>query len=123
LPDRHKSARWPWEFIEKNSSAVFASEVMLRYQKRIKKFADRLFTFLDHDGVPWNNNNAEHACKYFSKYRRLGDGAFTERSLQEALILLSIFQTCRFNGVSVMKFLLSGRTDLASIMGDEGRVV
>lgn len=111
------------EFVEKNSSAVFASEVMLRYQKRIKKFGDRLFTFLDHDGVPWNNNNAEHACKYFSKYRRLGDGAFTERSLQEALILLSIFQTCRFNGVNVMKFLLSGRADLASIMGDEGRVV
>ena len=23
----------------------------------------RLFTFLDYDGVPWNNNNAEHAIK------------------------------------------------------------
>ena len=35
------------------------------------------------------------------------------------MILLSIFQTCRFNGVNVMKFLLSGKTDLASIIGDE----
>jgi hypothetical protein len=111
------------EFVEKTSSTAYSSEVMLRYQKRFKKFSDRLFVFLEHDGVPWNNNNAEHACKYFSKYRRLGDGVFSERSLQEALILLSIFQTCRFNGVSVMKFLLSGKTDLASVMGDEARDV
>src|SRR5215831_11045296 len=25
--------------------------------------APQLFTFLDHDGVPWNNNNAEHAIE------------------------------------------------------------
>ena len=27
------------------------------------KYRDKLFTFIDHDGVPWNNNNAENAIK------------------------------------------------------------
>src|SRR5712691_4015582 len=29
----------------------------------------RIPTFLDHDGVPWNNNNAEHAIKAFVPLR------------------------------------------------------
>ncbi len=31
---------------------------------------NKLFTFLDYDGVPWNNNNAEHAIKHFAIFRR-----------------------------------------------------
>jgi hypothetical protein len=71
------------DFIQKTASAAFSSEVMLHYQKRVKKFSDRLFTFLGYDGVPWNNNNAEHAIKYFAKYHELGDGTFTENSIGE----------------------------------------
>ena len=29
----------------------------------------RLFTFLAYDGIPWNNNNAEHAIKAFARLR------------------------------------------------------
>jgi hypothetical protein len=39
----------------------FRSELALSYQKRLVKNRDKLFTFLDYDGVPWNNNNAECA--------------------------------------------------------------
>jgi hypothetical protein len=67
----------------------------------------KLFTFLDHDGVPWNHTNAEHAIKRFAKYRRQADGCFTERSLQEYLVLASVFETCEFNNVNILKFLLS----------------
>jgi hypothetical protein len=115
---KHKS--WATTFLEDVASKTYSSEVMLRYQKRVKKNITRLFTFLDHDAIPWNNNNAEHAIKYFAKFRELADGTFSERSLKEALLLLSIFQTCRFNGVNVVRFLLSGKTDMASIMGTEG---
>jgi hypothetical protein len=45
-----------------------------------------MFTFLDHDGVPWNNTNAEHAIKRFAKHRRNADGKFTEGSLSEYLV-------------------------------------
>jgi hypothetical protein len=104
-------------FVEKASTSTYSSEVMLGYQKRIKKSASRLFTFLEHDDVPWNNNNAEHAIKGFAKLRDLADGTFSERSLKEALLLLSVFQTCHFNGVNVIRFLLSEKSDLASIIG------
>jgi len=34
-------------------------------------------TFLSHDGVPWNNNNAEHAIKAFARLRRAIEGLST----------------------------------------------
>ena len=72
-----------------------------------------MFTFLDHDGVPWNNNNAEHAIKRFAKYRRDADGRFTERTLEEYLVLSTVFETCEFNNVNVLEFLLSKEGTLA----------
>src|SRR3954451_24558720 len=33
------------------------TDVAVGYRKRLDKYRDRLFTFLDYDGVPWNNNN------------------------------------------------------------------
>ena len=36
----------------------FKSEIALRHIKRFEKYREKLFTFLNHDGVPWNNNNA-----------------------------------------------------------------
>ena len=80
-----------------------------------------MFTFLDHDGVPWNNNNAEHAIKRFAKYRRDADGRFTERTLEEYLALASVFETCEFNGVNVLQFLLSKEATLEGLLGMAGR--
>jgi hypothetical protein len=104
-------------FVEGVSTSTYSSEVMLGYQKRLKKSASRLFTFLEHDDVSWNNNNAEHAIKEFAKLRNLADGTFSERSLKEALLLLSVFQTCHFYGVNVISYLLSGKSDLGSLLG------
>ena len=80
-----------------------------------------MFTFLDHDGVPWNNTNAEHAIKRFAKFRTHADGRFTERSLKEYLVLVSIFETCEFNNVNVLKFLLSKETTLEGLFKMAGR--
>src|SRR5262249_19620820 len=49
------------------------------------KYQEKLFTFLHHDGVPWNNNNAEHAVKRFAYYRELTDGVFSETGLNNYL--------------------------------------
>ena len=96
---------------------TFASEVALRYQKRLAKYGEKLFTFLGYDGVSWNNNCAENAVKHFMKYKRSGDGLFSERSLKEALVMLTVLQTCKLNGINFLRFLLSRRTDLSTIMG------
>jgi predicted RecB family nuclease len=90
----------------------FCSEVAQKYQKRFLKYRSELFAFLDYDGVPWNNNNAENAIKQFAQYRVIAEGRMTERGLSDYLVLLSIEETCRYRGISFLRFLLSGETDL-----------
>jgi len=48
---------------------------------------DKLFTFLDYDGVPWNNNNAEHAIKAFARVRRAIEGLSTPKGSRSTFIL------------------------------------
>ena len=47
-----------------------------------------------HDGIPWNNNNAEHAIKAFARLRNVIGGTSTFKGMREYLILLSISETC-----------------------------
>lgn len=74
---------------------------------RFNKSRQNLFTFLDYGNVPWNNNQAEHSFKHFAIYRSQADGLFTEKSIGDYLILLSLYQTCKYRGVNFLKFLLS----------------
>jgi len=90
----------------------YRSELAESYQKRLLKNREGLFTFLQHDGVPWNNNNAEHAIHRFAYYRTISDGKMTELGLDDYLILLSVYQTCRYKGMSFLKFLLSREEDI-----------
>ncbi len=116
----HKHKKAAAAFVERVRTATFRSDVALRYQKRFRKYGDRLFTFLDFDGIPWNNNNAEHAAKNFVKYERTSEGLFTEHSLNEALVMLSALETCRYNRGNFLRFMLSGRTDLEAVMAQRG---
>jgi hypothetical protein len=79
---------------------------------RFAKTEGKLFTFLDHDNVPWNNNPAEHAVKAFAWYRMSTDGKMGEDGLLDYLVLLSVQQTCKYRGVSFLKFLLSQEEDV-----------
>ena len=108
-------------FLDSVASTDFSSLLANKYKKRFQKSGEKMFTFLDNDGVPWNNNNAEHAIKRFAKYRRNTDGYFTERSLQEYLVLATVFETCEFNNVNVLKFLLSKETTLEGLLKMAGR--
>jgi hypothetical protein len=90
----------------------FTSAAALKYQKRFEKYGDRLFTFLNYDGVPWNNNNAEHAINHFAKLRRFTDGTFTSSSIEKLCVLLTVLQTCEYRDLNCLKFLLSGSREL-----------
>ena len=83
------------------------SEITIYYKKRFEKNRDKLFTFLDHDGVPWNNNNAEHAIKAFAALRKGLGGTSSEKGIGEYLTLLSICETCKYNALSTA-FLKNG---------------
>jgi hypothetical protein len=82
------------------------------YKKRFEKNQGKLFTFLDYDGIPWNNNNAEHAIKAFASLRKVIGGVSTEKGIREYLTLLSICETCQYKGVSFLDFLRSGEKDI-----------
>jgi predicted RecB family nuclease len=88
------------------------SEEALKCRQRFEKNRDKLFTFLNYDSVPWNNNNAEHAVKAFAKLRNVVRGSFTPNSLQKQLVLLSVCQTCKYMGVDFLDFLRSGEKDI-----------
>lgn len=96
------------------SSAEYRSEAAKHYRGRLLKYRDKLFTFLDYDSVPWNNNNAENAVKLFAARRKVMGTQFTERGIKDYLLLLSLYQTLRYRGLGLWKFLLSGETDLAA---------
>lgn len=81
-------------FYRRLSGTDFQSESARAIKKRFEKNRDKLFTFLVHDGVPWNNNNAEHAVKAFAMLRHTIGGVTTEKGLRDYLVLLSISQTC-----------------------------
>ena len=98
-------------FFEKVLGAIYTSELAQKYQKRFKKNQDKLFTFLNYDGVPWNNNNAEHALKNFADSRYSLD-FHSEDGLKNQLIFLSIYQTCQYRGINFLKFLISKEKDI-----------
>lgn len=99
----------------------FQSEVVIKYRKRFEKNRNRLFTFLDHDGVPWNNNNAEHAIKAFAGIRNVIRGSSSDKGIREYLILLSVCQTCKYKGVSFLDFLRSGLKDVDEFVRAQSR--
>ena len=94
-------------FFDEILNKEYETELALSYQKRLKKNKGKLFTFLDYDGIPWNNNNAENAIKAFAKYREYAKGLSSKKGIEEYLILLSIQQTCKYRGVSLLDFFRS----------------
>lgn len=108
--NKHKTA--VLRFLDKMEKGKYSSEFARGFQKRFLKYRDKLFTFLEHDGVSWNNNNAEHAIKCFVYLREVIGGSSTATGIQEYLVLLSICETLRLKNASFFKFLLSRATDI-----------
>lgn len=99
----------------------YQSEAALKCKERFQRNRDKLFTFLDCDGVPWNNNNAEHAIKAFARLRDVIAGSSTEKGIEEYLTLLSVCQTCKYMGVDFLDFLRSGEKDIHAFADSQRR--
>lgn len=99
---------------------ILGSEIAIRFKDRLQKNRDKLFTFLRFNGVPWNNNNAEHAVKPFAALRQIIGGITTEKGISDYLILLSVCQTCKYTGVDFLDFLRSGEKDIHTFSESQG---
>ena len=95
------------EFFRTLSAQSLRSDAASSLRDRLLKWQNKLFTFIQYDSVPWNNNNAENAIKQFAYYRENTTGTMKEAGLNDYLVLLSIYQTCRYKGINFLKFLLS----------------
>ncbi|RJT27730.1 TM0106 family RecB-like putative nuclease [Mesorhizobium waimense] len=87
------------------------TEAGLALKRRIDKNKETLFAFLDYDNVPWNNNNAEHAVRAFTRIRNLMASS-TPKGTSEYCVLLSLQQTLRCRGIRFLDFLRSGRIEI-----------
>jgi len=95
-------------FYDRLGTREYKTELAQKAQERFRRNQEKLFTFLDHDGIPWNNNNAEHAVKAFAALRNVIEPHSTESSICDYLVLLSICQTCEYRGIDFLQFLRSG---------------
>jgi len=109
---RHK--RDTDKFFSKVESSTLSSEAASSLKKRMLKNRTKLFTFLDYDGVPWNNNNAEHAVRAFTRVRNC-IATSTVKGTKEYAILLSIQQTLKYRNIEFLDFLRSGRKNIESL--------
>jgi predicted Zn-ribbon and HTH transcriptional regulator len=99
-------------FYNRLADCLVTSEAAEKLVSRLQKNRNKMFTFLDFDDVPWNNNNAEHAVKAFASIRRVIEGPTTEKGLRDFLVLLSICETCKCKNVEFLEFLRSGTKDI-----------
>src|SRR5207253_7410792 len=111
LKRRHlnKHLRDTEKFYEWINASEYETEIASHYQKRLVKNQERLFEFLRHDNVPWNNNNAENAIKPFAKYRESAKEMYTKKSLNDHLIVLSVQQTCKYRVINFLDFMKSAK--------------
>lgn len=99
-------------FLKKVENIKYTSDICLQYQKRIVKNKDKLFLFLLHNNVSWNNNNAEHAIKLLATHSNKNLATFKSTRMDEYLRIMSIYQTCKYKGISFLKFMLSKEKDI-----------
>ena len=105
-------------FLKWVTTQDFESESGQKYGQRFRKNREKLFTFMSHDGIPWNNNNAENAIRAFAALRERVGAHCTEKSLRHYLILLSLSETCKRRGLSFLDFLLSGSRSLETFAAE-----
>ena len=94
----------------------YQSDVTIKYQKRLSRYRDNLFLFLEHNGIPWNNNMAERALRHLAVQRKIS-GSFFTSGIKDYLVLLGITQTCRFQNKPLLEFLMSGEKDIDQFKG------
>ncbi|HZC36699.1 MAG TPA: transposase, partial [Chthoniobacterales bacterium] len=108
----HKHKKAVDRFYDALSKRNYQTQPAAGYRRRFEKYRDRLFTFLGYDGIPWNNNNAEHAIKSFARFRNVIGTNSTAKSMCDYLVLLSVAETCKCKGLNFLGFLRSGALDI-----------
>ncbi len=83
--------------------------------RNLKLKADQWWHFLEHPEIPPDNNLAERALRLAVTKRKVSGGSRSMKRFQDTANHLSVIQTCRFQGRSVMDFFSSALKASAGI--------
>ncbi len=73
-------------------------ETLTRLLKRCEKYMPSLFTYLEHEGMPPDNNLAERDLRKFAKQRKVSNDFKSKIVTQHLVEYLSLYMTCHVNG-------------------------
>ncbi|MCP4897994.1 MAG: IS66 family transposase [bacterium] len=79
-----------------------------RLTKRLRKHAEYLFTFLDYDHVPFENNFAERQIRPAVILRKNGQSNRSDQGAATQAVLMSVYRTLRVRGLDPTKTIADG---------------
>ncbi len=81
------------------------NEVLATIIDKVKRQQPRILTFVEHEGVPSDNNYAERLIRIGVLKRKVSGGSMSAEGANAYAILLSIYVTCRLRNIPFRKFL------------------
>jgi len=82
-----------------------------RLQKRLRRYQDALFTFLDHPGVPSDNNHAEREIRPAVIMRKNSLCNRSDNGAKVQAILMSVYRTLRLRGRDPLDTIVAALRD------------
>ena len=78
-----------------------------RLLKRLRRYRDALFTFLDHPGVPSDNNHAEREIRPAVVMRKTSLCNRSEHGANVQAILMSVYRTLKLRGLDPLETIVT----------------
>jgi len=95
--------------VQKDMTALldkeWTDEDAIRISKELRKRQDMLFTFMEYEGVPWHNNDAERAIRQGVLHRKISGGRRTWTGAEIFEVVLSVYETTKKRGQRFMGML------------------
>jgi len=82
-----------------------------RLVKRLRRYRDALFTFLDHSGVPSDNNHAEREIRPAVIIRKNSLCNRSENGASVQAILMSVYRTLKLRGLDPLETIVAALKD------------
>jgi transposase len=93
--------------IESYSSPTAGGEKnCARLVKRLKRERGMLFTFLEEEGIDWNNNAAERALRPSVVIRKITYGNRSDEGARAHAVLMSVRETCNLRGTNFFDYAM-----------------
>ena len=78
-----------------------------RLQKRLRRYQDALFTFLDHPGVPSDNNHAEREIRPAVIMRKNSLANRSQNGADVQASLMSVYRTLKLRGLDPLETIVT----------------